>query len=222
VTRTGYDPLKRAVDVVAAAVVLVLTAPLQAVLAVLVRRRLGSPVLFRQERPGRDERVFELRKFRTMVEPDPDRGLVTDEQRLTPFGSFLRSTSLDELPTLVNVLRGDMSLVGPRPLLVRYLDRYSPEQRRRHEVRPGITGLAQVSGRNAIGWDEKLALDVEYVDRRSLALDARIVLRTIGSVLRREGISDAAGPTMTEFTGPSPTDPELVEGHPAGGEPRRG
>ncbi|WP_110181064.1 sugar transferase [Nocardioides solisilvae] len=197
-----YDPLKRLVDLVVGGVALLASLPVQAVIAVLVRRRLGSPVLFRQPRPGKDERVFELVKFRTMLEPDEARGLVTDEQRMTPFGSFLRATSLDELPTLWNVVRGDMSLVGPRPLLVRYLDRYTPEQRRRHEVRPGVTGLAQVSGRNAIGWDAKFAKDVEYVDTRSLALDLRILWRTVAGVLRRDGISADGEATMSEFMGP--------------------
>lgn len=198
-----YDPVKRGIDVVVGSAVLILTAPLQAVLAVVVRRKLGSPVLFRQLRPGRDGQIFELAKFRTMLEPDESRGLVTDEQRMTPFGAFLRSTSLDELPTLWNVVRGDMSLVGPRPLLVRYLDRYTPEQARRHEVRPGVTGLAQVSGRNAITWDEKFAKDVEYVDRRSLALDLKIVWRTLAHVARRDGISATGNVTMPEFMGPT-------------------
>lgn len=201
VSRPRYDPAKRVVDVTFAAAIATLSLPLQLVLAVLVRRDLGTPVLFRQQRPGRDGEIFELVKFRTMREPDVARGLVTDDQRLTPLGRFLRSTSLDELPTLWNVLVGDMSLVGPRPLLVRYLDRYSAAQRRRHEVRPGITGLAQVSGRNSITWEEKFAADVEYVDRYSPALDASILMRTVGQVLRRHGISDSSGPTMTEFMG---------------------
>jgi lipopolysaccharide/colanic/teichoic acid biosynthesis glycosyltransferase len=198
-----YDPVKRGIDVVVGSAALVLTAPLQAVLALVVRRKLGSPVLFRQLRPGKDGRVFELAKFRTMLEPDESRGLVTDEQRMTPFGAFLRSTSLDELPTLWNVVKGDMSLVGPRPLLVQYLDRYTPEQARRHEVRPGVTGLAQVSGRNAITWAEKFAKDLEYVDRRSLRLDTRIVWRTVSQVLKRDGISATGDATMPEFTGSS-------------------
>src|SRR3546814_16772650 len=151
--------------------------------------------------PGKDGEVFELVKFRTMLEPDPARGVVSDEQRMTRFGSFLRSTSLDELPTLLNVVKGDMSLVGPRPLLVRYLERYSPEQRRRHAVRPGVTGLAQVSGRNAIGWDEKFAKDVEYVDSRSLRLDVRILLPPLGKVAKRDGHSDAEGVPLTEVQG---------------------
>lgn len=196
----AYDPVKRALDVTVSAVGLVVLAPVQGVIALLVRRKLGSPVLFRQPRPGKDEQIFELVKFRTMLEPDPDRGLVSDEDRMTPFGRLLRSTSLDELPSLWNVLKGEMSLVGPRPLLVRYLDRYSPEQRRRHEVRPGITGLAQVSGRNAISWEQKFAKDIDYVDRRSLRLDLGILLATLGKVLKRDGITDTTS-TMTEFSG---------------------
>ncbi|WP_248583353.1 sugar transferase [Nocardioides sp. InS609-2] len=199
-----YDPLKRAIDVVVGGVALVLSLPVQLALAVLVRRKLGSPVLFRQQRPGKDEKVFELVKFRTMLETDDARGLVTDEERMTSFGSFLRSTSLDELPTLWNVVKGDMSLVGPRPLMVRYLDRYTAEQRRRHEVRPGVTGLAQVGGRNAIGWGEKFAKDVEYVDTRSLHLDILILVRTVATVLRRHGISDGSTRTMAEFMGDEP------------------
>jgi lipopolysaccharide/colanic/teichoic acid biosynthesis glycosyltransferase len=198
-----YDAVKRSVDVVVGGTALLLSAPLQAVLAVLIRAKLGSPVLFRQPRPGKGGAVFELVKFRTMLEVDEARGLVTDEQRMTPFGSFLRSTSLDELPTLWNVVRGDMSLVGPRPLLVQYLDRYTPAQARRHQVRPGVTGLAQVSGRNAITWDEKFAKDVEYVDHRSLRLDATIIWRTLAQVFRRHGIAADGQVTMPEFLGSS-------------------
>jgi lipopolysaccharide/colanic/teichoic acid biosynthesis glycosyltransferase len=189
VDKRVYDVFKRLVDVLGGFVLLVLTAPLQIILALFVRTKLGSPVFFRQKRPGKDERIFELVKFRTMVEPDPAQGLVTDADRLTPFGAWLRATSLDELPTLWNVLRGDMSLVGPRPLLVEYLDRYSPDQRRRHEVRPGITGLAQVKGRNRLDWTEKFALDLEYVTDRSLRLDLAIVVATFSSVIRRDGIA---------------------------------
>ncbi|MBD3947183.1 sugar transferase [Nocardioides ganghwensis] len=196
-----YDPVKRGIDVVVGSAALILTAPLQAVLALVVRRKLGSPVLFRQLRPGKDGQIFELIKFRTMLEPDESQGLVADAQRMTPVGAFLRSTSLDELPTLWNVVRGDMSLVGPRPLLVRYLDRYTPEQARRHEVRPGVTGLAQVSGRNAITWDEKFVKDIEYVDHRKLLLDLSIVCRTLTQVVRRNGISAADDVTMPEFVG---------------------
>lgn len=198
---TAYDPVKRAIDAGAAAVLLVLTAPVQVVVAALVRMKLGSPVLFRQRRPGKDEQIFEIVKFRTMREVDQARGWVSDEQRLTRFGAVLRSTSLDELPTLWNVLRGHMSLVGPRPLLPRYLARYSPEQRRRHEVRPGVTGLAQVSGRNAISWEQKFAKDIEYVDHRSLTLDAHIVWGTFAQVFQRRGISAEGDVTMPEFMG---------------------
>lgn len=196
---------KRSVDLVAAVPALVLSLPLQAVVAVLVARRLGRPVLFRQIRPGLHGRPFELVKFRTMLAEDPAAGRVDDASRMTPFGTFLRSTSLDELPTLWNIVRGDMSLVGPRPLLMRYLPRYTAEQARRHEVRPGLTGLAQVSGRNAIGWDDKLALDVDYVDRHSLRLDLAILWRTVSAVARREGISAAGEATTTEFMGSEPS-----------------
>ena len=188
-----YEPVKRVLDIGVAAVLLVTTLPVQGILAMLIRRNLGSPVLFRQERPGKDEVIFELVKFRSMLTEDAANGLVTDEQRMTRFGEFLRSTSLDELPTLINVVKGDMSLVGPRPLLVRYLDLYSPDQRRRHEVRPGITGLAQISGRNLIDWDEKFAKDLEYVETRSLLLDMKILIRTIARVLRRDGVVPPQG-----------------------------
>lgn len=191
-----YDPLKRVIDVAAAAAALVITLPVQAAVALAVRLDLGSPVLFRQPRPGKNGRVFELAKFRTMRTGDAD-----DVDRLTACGRFLRATSLDELPTFWHVLRGEMSLVGPRPLLVEYLDRYTPEQARRHEVRPGVTGLAQVSGRNNLDWDAKLALDVAYVDQRSLWLDLSILVRTIGVVLRRSGISSAGHATMPKFDG---------------------
>jgi lipopolysaccharide/colanic/teichoic acid biosynthesis glycosyltransferase len=205
------DPVKRAIDLVVGSMALVATAPLQVLVAVLVRRKLGSPVLFRQERPGKDEQIFELVKFRTMREPDPTTGLVSDADRMMPFGSFLRSTSLDELPTLWNVVKGDMSLVGPRPLRVAYLPRYSSVQRRRHEVRPGITGLAQVSGRNHLSWEEKFRLDVFYVDQRSLALDLKILLRTVWKVVRSEGIDDAQGGLVSPFTGEG-TDASRTDG----------
>lgn len=197
-----YATVKRAVDAVGAGVLLVGAAPVMGVTAVAVARKLGRPVLFTQQRPGLNGEVFTLYKFRTMANPDPARGLVTDEQRLTPFGSFLRSTSLDELPSLLNVLKGDMSFVGPRPLLISYLDRYSPRQARRHEVRPGITGLAQVSGRNELPWDERFEKDVEYVDRMSPGLDLRILLKTVTAVLGRRGISAQGQATMREFEGP--------------------
>ena len=180
---------------------LIVLSPVLAVVAVLVAANLGRPVLFKQDRPGRNGRVFRLYKFRTMKNIDQVRGLVTDGQRLTEFGRVLRSTSLDELPTLINVFKGDMSIVGPRPLLVQYLDRYTPLQARRHEVRPGITGPAQVSGRNALSWEEKFILDVEYVDSRSLTLDAKILWLTAISVARRHGITANGEATMGEFTG---------------------
>jgi lipopolysaccharide/colanic/teichoic acid biosynthesis glycosyltransferase len=194
-----YDLVKRALDVVASAVALVLLSPVIVATAVLVAIKLGRPVVFAQERPGRDGRIFTLYKFRSMRSIDESRGWVTDADRLTPFGVRLRATSLDELPSLWNVLRGDMSVVGPRPLLVEYLERYSPEQARRHEVRPGITGLAQVTGRNAISWESKFAQDVRYVDRRSVGLDLRIVIATVASVVKREGISAEGHATMTKF-----------------------
>ena len=186
-------------DVLIAGVVGVLTLPITGVTALLVRLRMGRPVFFRQTRPGRHGRPFTLVKFRTMLHPDPARGLVTDEQRLIPLGQTLRATSLDELPTLWNVLKGDMSLVGPRPLLMAYLDRYTAHQARRHEVKPGITGWAQVNGRNAVSWDEKFAMDVWYVDNRSMMLDFRILALTALKVVRRDGISADSHATMPEF-----------------------
>ena len=195
--------LKRAFDLLITITALILLAPVLAVLAVLVRRRLGSPVLFRQRRPGLHDQPFTMCKFRTMTDArDAQGNLLPDADRLPPFGQFLRATSLDELPELWNVLKGEMSLVGPRPLLMQYLDRYTPEQRRRHEVRPGVTGWAQVNGRNAITWEQKFALDVWYVDNQSLALDVKILLMTVGKVFKREGISQAGQATMEEFRGP--------------------
>jgi lipopolysaccharide/colanic/teichoic acid biosynthesis glycosyltransferase len=197
--RRRSDVAKRAIDVTVSAVGLIVSAPVQLVTAGVVLVAHGRPVLFRQPRPGRDGVVFELVKFRTMRHPDATH--VTDADRLTSVGRFLRSTSLDELPTLWNVLKGDMSLVGPRPLLVEYLPRYTAEQSRRHEVRPGVTGLAQVSGRNGVGWEDKFALDVEYVDSRSLRLDLEILARTVRAVLRRQGISGGGEATMSVFMG---------------------
>ena len=193
-----FDFIKRGVDIAVSAAGLIITAPIQIVVAVAVRVNLGSPVLFRQQRPGKNERIFELMKFRTMLPVTEEQS--TDEQRLTKFGKFLRSTSLDELPSLWNVLRGDMSLVGPRPLLVEYLTHYSPEQARRHEVRPGITGLAQVRGRNDVDWDRRFEYDVEYVDSRSIALDLKILVDTVNTVLKRSGISQEGHATMTLFS----------------------
>lgn len=194
--------LKRTLDVVVSAVLLAVAAVPMAVIAVAVRVALGSPVLFRQERPGRDEVPFTLCKFRTMRDPRPgEDALASDAERLTGLGRWLRRTSLDELPTLWNVLRGDLSLVGPRPLLMAYLPRYSPEQRRRHEVKPGVTGLAQVEGRNDLTWDEQFALDVWYVDHRSLALDVKILGRTLGAVFSGAGVSQEGRATRDEFLG---------------------
>jgi len=193
---------KRSFDVAVSGVALILFSPLFALLALLIRLRLGSPVFFRQMRPGLLGKPFSMVKFRTMTDArDAEGRLLPDGERLTPFGRFLRSTSLDELPELWNVLRGDMSLVGPRPLLTAYLERYSPEQARRHEVRPGITGLAQVNGRNALTWEEKFRLDVVYVDTWTFALDLRILAKTVVAVLRREGIAAEEHPTMPEFLG---------------------
>lgn len=204
----AYDPVKRGLDVLFSGVGLVLLSPVIALVAWRVRKNLGSPVLFKQQRPGKDGEIFTLFKFRSMRDVNPAKGWLTDEDRLTPFGQRLRATSLDELPSLVNVLRGEMSIVGPRPLLVEYLPRYSPEQARRHEVRPGLTGLAQVKGRNALDWDERFALDVKYVDSRSPLLDLQIAVATITSVFKREGISQDGHVTMTPFQGSEATGKE--------------
>ncbi len=199
---SGSRPGKRIFDVACAAVGLVLLSPVVATVAGAVRWRLGSPVLFRQVRPGLHGEPFELVKFRTMTDArGPDGELLPDAERLPAFGAFLRSTSLDELPELWNVVRGDMSFVGPRPLLTEYLDHYSPEQARRHEVRPGITGWAQVNGRNALTWRERLAMDVWYVDHQSWRLDLRILARTVVSVVRRDGITGEGEATVGRFTG---------------------
>jgi sugar transferase EpsL len=196
---------KRMLDAVLATVVLIVLSPLMLVVALLVRVRLGKPVLFRQERPGLRGAPFTMFKFRTMTTRCDEAGkLLPDAERLTPLGHFLRSASLDELPELLNVVKGDMSLVGPRPLLPQYLARYSPEQMRRHEVRPGVTGWAQINGRNAIRWDDRLRLDVWYVDHVSFWLDLRILGNTVIAVVRRKGISSASHVTMPEFTGTDP------------------
>lgn len=194
--------MKRLFDVVVSAAALILLVLPLAVLIVLVRRRLGSPVFFRQIRPGLHGKPFEMVKFRTMTdERDANGALLPDAVRLTPFGRFLRSTSLDELPELWNVLKGEMSLVGPRPLLMEYLPLYSAEQARRHEVRPGITGWAQVNGRNTVAWEDKFKLDVWYVENRSIFLDIRILWLTVRKVIMRDGISAAGEATMARFTG---------------------
>lgn len=194
--------LKRLFDFVGAATGLIILSPLIAAVALLISLSMGRPIFFRQRRPGLHGRAFGLLKFRTMTAASsPDGRLLPDGERLTRTGRFLRSTSLDELPGLWNVLTGEMSLVGPRPLLMVYLDRYTPQQARRHEVKPGITGWAQVNGRNAIGWDEKFALDIWYVDHHSLWLDIRILAATVMRVIRREGVNSAEAATMPEFLG---------------------
>jgi sugar transferase EpsL len=196
-----YDRVKRVIDVVLVSIGSVAIAPLFAVLAWRVRREFGTPILFRQVRPGLHGRRFELRKFRTMTdERGPDGRLLPDDERLTRFGAWLRSTSLDEIPEMLNVLRGEMSLVGPRPLLVEYLDHYTPEQARRHQVRPGITGWSQIHGRNDMPWDRKLALDVWYVDHRSLTLDLRILYRTLWVMVTRQGVTLEGHATTVKFT----------------------
>lgn len=194
--------IKRTQDFICALLAIIILSPVLLVVAILVRIKLGSPVLFTQERPGRNGKIFKLYKFRTML-PAKD-GVIDisqDSERLTPFGKKLRSTSLDELPELFNILKGDMSVVGPRPLLVQYLDRYNEHQARRHEVRPGFTGLAQVNGRNAITWEDKFNYDVDYVDRITFLGDWKIVFKTVATVFKREGISGNESATMTEFMG---------------------
>ncbi len=200
--------LKRPLDLLLAGCGLAVLSPVLGVIAVLVKRKLGSPVIFSQERPGMidpktgKERIFRLYKFRSMTDKrDANGNLLPDAERLTPFGKTLRATSLDELPELINIVRGDMALVGPRPLLVKYLDRYTPEQRRRHEVRPGLTGLAMSTVRNSAGWDRKFELDVEYVDHISFLMDLKILLWTVRIVLRREGINEPGNATNSEFRG---------------------
>jgi sugar transferase EpsL len=195
---------KRLFDLALASIMILLLSPVIAILAMLVRWKLGSPILFRQARPGINARIFFLLKFRTMTEDCDEKGKLLDDQyRLTPFGKWLRSSSLDELPQLWNVIRGDLSFVGPRPLLVQYLSRYSKEQARRHAVKPGITGWAQINGRNALTWEEKFALDTWYVEHWSLLLDARILCLTTWKVLTREGVSSLDHATMPEFKGTS-------------------
>ncbi|WP_051303884.1 sugar transferase [Calidithermus chliarophilus] len=194
--------LKRVFDLIGAGLAIVLLSPLIAIVAYLVRRNLGSPIFFTQMRPGLGGKPFVMYKFRTMSDARDSEGqLLPDDRRLTQFGQFLRSTSLDELPELWNVIKGEMSLVGPRPLLMKYLELYTPEQARRHEVKPGITGWAQVNGRNALTWEEKFKLDVWYVDNWTLTLDLRILWLTLLKVVRRDGISAAGHATMPEFRG---------------------
>lgn len=194
--------LKRPQDFLCALISLIVFSPILLITAILVRLKLGSPVLFTQERPGKDGKIFKLYKFRTMLPPKD--GIIDpaqDAARLTPFGKKLRETSLDELPELFNMLKGDMSVVGPRPLLVQYLERYNEHQARRHEVRPGFTGLAQVNGRNTISWEEKFDWDVKYVDKITFLGDWKIIFKTVATVFKREGINNAESATMTEFMG---------------------
>ena len=194
--------LKRTFDIVLSLVALVLLAPVMIMVSLAVMVALGRPVLFRQRRPGLHCRPFVILKFRTMTSKCDGNGmLLPDADRLTPFGRFLRNTSLDELPELINVLKGDMCLVGPRPLLMRYLDRYSPEQNRRHDIRPGITGWTQVNGRNALDWNDKFALDLWYMDNRSFAIDLKILVMTVWKALKREGITRPGWATTEEFWG---------------------
>ncbi len=205
-THIPYGPyeayVKRPMDIALSVMALLLLWPLMAVMACLVKKKLGSPVLFSQHRPGRNGTIFRLYKFRTMTDEKNSEGmLLPDEVRLTSFGKKLRSSSLDELPEILNIIKGDMSIVGPRPLLMEYLPRYNKRQGRRHEVRPGLTGLAQISGRNGLSWKEKFEKDVEYVDHVTFWGDCRIILGTVTSVLRREGISSGSSATMEAFTG---------------------
>lgn len=194
--------IKRMLDIILSLVAIVILSPVLLIVAVLVRVKLGSPVLFKQERPGLDEKIFRLYKFRTMKDArDSDGNLLPDEERMTKFGSALRKTSLDELPELVNILKGDMSIIGPRPLLVKYLPLYNDMQKRRHEVRPGFTGLAQVNGRNSITWEEKFEWDVKYVDNITFLGDCSIILKTVKTVFLKEGISSETSVTMEEFKG---------------------
>jgi len=196
--------IKRFIDIFGSLAGIIVLAPVFVVIALLVRRKLGSPVLFRQHRPGLYGKPFMILKFRTMTDTCDTRGnLLADAERLLPFGRFLRSTSLDELPELLNVLRGEMSLVGPRPLLLQYLGRYTPAQMRRHEVRPGITGWAQINGRNALSWERKFELDTWYVDHYCFWQDVKILLRTIWKIARRDGISQPGQATAEEFKGGS-------------------
>ena len=202
--------IKRPLDCVLATGAIVVLSPIIGITAIAVRKKLGSPVLFTQHRPGKinpktgQEKIFKIYKFRTMTdETDEEGNLLPDKDRLTMFGQFLRSTSIDELPELINIVKGDMAIVGPRPLLPEYLPRYSAQQRRRHEVRPGLTGLAQVHGRNSVSWEKKFDWDIKYVDSITLLGDAKIIIETIKSVLIREGISSGTSVTMEEFMGNS-------------------
>ncbi len=200
---------KRLIDIIISLIILVCFCWLYLIVAILVRIKLGSPVLFKQPRPGKDEKIFNMYKFRTMTDKKDENGnLLPDEVRLTPFGKKLRATSLDELPEFINILKGDMSFVGPRPLLVKYLPLYNDEQRRRHDVRPGLTGWAQVNGRNLISWEDKFEKDVYYVDNLSFLLDLKIVFMTIAVVFKHNDINSASDATMEAFTGTKPKENE--------------
>ncbi len=194
--------IKRGLDFILSLIASIILSPVMLMVAVLVRVKLGSPVLFKQQRPGKNEKIFNMYKFRTMTDERDENGeLLPDEVRLTKFGKTLRSTSLDELPELFNIVKGDMSIVGPRPLLVRYLPLYNERQKHRHDVRPGFTGLAQVNGRNSISWEEKFEWDIKYVEHVTFLQDCRIILKTVGVVLKRDGINSASAATMEEFKG---------------------
>lgn len=197
-----YKYIKRFFDIFSSLIAIIILSPVLIVTAILVRTKLGSPVLFKQDRPGKDEKIFTLMKFRTMTDERDENGeFLPDEVRLTKFGKFLRSTSIDELPELFNILKGDMSVIGPRPLLVRYLPRYNEHQHRRHEVRPGLSGWAQVNGRNTVSWEDKFNMDVEYVENYSMLMDIKILFMTVVNVLRHDGISSETSATMEEFMG---------------------
>lgn len=192
--------VKRLIDIIVSGLGLIILSPVLLILCILVRVKLGSPVLFTQERPGKDEKIFKLYKFRSMTDERDENGeLLPDEVRLTRFGKLLRSTSLDELPELLNILKGDMSLIGPRPLLVRYLPYYTKEERHRHDVRPGLTGLAQVNGRNALGWEDRFSYDLQYVKNLSFGMDIKVLGMTVGKVLKRSGTLSGAEQTVADF-----------------------
>lgn len=194
--------IKRILDFILSLIALIVLSPVLLVVAILVRIKLGSPIIFKQQRPGKDEKIFTLYKFRTMTDKKDENGnLLPDSERLTKFGKVLRSTSLDELPELVNILKGDMSIVGPRPLLVEYLPLYSEEQKHRHDVRPGLTGLAQVSGRNSLSWEEKFNDDLQYIKHITFVEDMKIIFMTVAKVFKREGIAQEGNATMEKFTG---------------------